>query len=214
MAGNNTVWVRYLPVAPLPAHWVDLLSADEQARIAALRHPLDRRSHMAAHALKRLVLGERLGVPPAGLGFRTGMRGKPELDGPAAIQFNLSHTRTLVCVAVARGRKVGIDVERITPGLIDADMEAEMFTPAERARLDGLAEPARLRAAVAQWTLKEAALKALGRGLDDGLGAFELDPAVWQTHQAVIEEGHVLSVAVLGGGVVFDVRQQEVFFEK
>lgn len=100
----------------LDAPDVDLgpLSADERARAARFLRDEPRRRWQAGRGALRTVLGGYLGIAPAAVELRLGHRGKPALADPdASLRFNLSHSDELALIALARGREVGIDVERI-----------------------------------------------------------------------------------------------------
>lgn len=67
----------------------------------------------AAQKALREILGRYLGMPADELRFEAGQYGKPRLAAPAGnVEFNLSHSRSLALVAVAR-HEVGVDVEWI-----------------------------------------------------------------------------------------------------
>jgi len=100
----------------LDAPDVDLspLSADERARAARFLRDDPRRRWQAGRAALRTVLGGYLGIAPAAVELELGHRGKPALADPeASLRFNLSHSGELALIALARGREVGVDVERI-----------------------------------------------------------------------------------------------------
>ena len=85
-----------------------LLSEEERERAGALLRPADRRAFTVAHALLRTALSRRRpDVPPSAWTFRTGPAGKPELDGPAVLRFNLTHADGLVACAVAGEAEIG-----------------------------------------------------------------------------------------------------------
>ena len=179
------VEVRWLAVDDRPLHelavFLSLLDAAEQARAARFHAEHDRRSYILAHALTRLLLSSRLNLRPQALRFQTGRYGKPQIaaDGEAAmLRFNLSHTRGMVAVALAQGRDVGIDVERVENGRLSLDLAVKTFAPAEAEYLSSLPVEAQTEAALTLWTLKEAYIKATGLGLSCPLEAFAftLDP--------------------------------------
>ncbi|MGB7437819.1 MAG: hypothetical protein WBW49_20565, partial [Candidatus Acidiferrum sp.] len=65
-----------------------------------------------------------------------GPNGKPALSRKTDSldsRFNLSHSHGLAMLAVALGREVGIDVERIRPGIADEGIKANIFTPHQQA---------------------------------------------------------------------------------
>ena len=152
-----------------------LLSRDERARADRFHFPRHRDLFIAGRGLLRQLLGRYLGLPPQSLRFAYGPQGKPALrpEGGGPLHFSLSHSGGQALYAVARDAPVGIDLERIRPGL-DFDGIARRFLPAEAIR--ALAEaPASRKAAVffASWTRMESLAKAAGTGLGDLPGAGE-----------------------------------------
>jgi 4'-phosphopantetheinyl transferase len=160
------VWRASL-AAPSPA-LAATLSADERARADRFRFPDDRARFVAARGIVRTLLGRYLGRAPADLRFTYGGHGKPALaepDAASGLRFNLSHAEDVALVAVARGREVGVDIERVRP-LPDLDaVAAVMFSLAERALLAAAPPDRRHDLFFKIWTHKEAYLKALGSGV-------------------------------------------------
>lgn len=157
-----------------------VLSPSERGRLPCFRFEADRLGYLAAHGLVRYALSARVpSVAPEAWAFRTGTRGRPEVDLPAAhrpLRFNLSHTHGAVACVVA-DLPCGIDVER-ADAAADVDLLAGgVLTAAERHRLDGLTDPARRTAFFRHWTLKEAYAKARGDGVVLPLDACEFDPS-------------------------------------
>ncbi len=113
-----------------------------------------------------------------GLRFEYGPRGKPALGGDdaggSALTFNLSHSHGLAVYAVARGRQVGLDVERIRPGIKHELLAVRFFSPREAAALLAMPDRLRLRAFYACWTRKEAFIKARGEGFALSLRRFSV----------------------------------------
>ncbi len=64
------------------ADLLPLLDDGERERADGLLYPASRRQFIAAHGAFRVILGRRLGVPPASLRWQRGPHGKPELVGP------------------------------------------------------------------------------------------------------------------------------------
>ncbi|MGB9449720.1 MAG: hypothetical protein WBV50_04150, partial [Candidatus Acidiferrum sp.] len=78
----------------------------------------DRNHFVAAHGITRNILSGYLQTSPETLSFSVGPNGKPVLSRKTDsldLRFNLSHSHGLAMLAVALGREVGIDVERIRP---------------------------------------------------------------------------------------------------
>ncbi len=163
-------------VAWLPADaGMASLSAAERERAARLRCDIDRSRFIAAHAMLRELLAARAGEAPGSLRFERGEHGKPALPG-SGLQFSLARSAALAAYAFARGRAVGIDVERVRP-LAEAEAIAARVFPRREYRAYA-ALPARDRTAgfFRGWTRTEALAKALGGGLS--LSAAALDAAL------------------------------------
>jgi 4'-phosphopantetheinyl transferase len=197
---------------------VDALSADERVRASRLRFEADRGRFVASHAALRRILASYLGATPASLAFGEGPQGKPFLDAPAhgqSLHFSLSHSSDLALVAVSRGRRVGVDVERVRP-LEDLDgFVARYLSPREREAFVRIPSAGRLRAFFEIWTLKEAYLKACGDGLLRELDAFDVtvgdapsrllgvrdrpgDEARWALQRVEVGKDFVAALAVEG----------------
>ncbi|WP_298955641.1 4'-phosphopantetheinyl transferase superfamily protein [uncultured Methylobacterium sp.] len=141
------------------------LPPDERARIARYRQPQDRFEREAAHGLLRHLAAPLLGREPADLVLARDGRGRPFLPEAGDLDLNLSHGGGWVAVALARGGRVGIDVEGATRP-VDWDALARHFLhPDELAVFRALPAPRRPGHALDLWTLKEACLKASGEGL-------------------------------------------------
>ncbi len=158
------------------APWAAVLDAAERARAARFAFAHSRVAFIAAHALTRAALAQATGAPPAAFGFAVAEHGKPQarLDGRSAgLAFNLSHTDGLVGVALTAspGLALGFDLE---PLARRAPMEvaARFFTAIEVGWLDGLPEAGRAEGFFRLWTLKEAFIKATGKGLTQDLSSF------------------------------------------
>ena len=152
-----------------------LLDAEEQRRAAAHLRASDRRRFIVAHAAARSILGARLGVPPDTIRWRIGPHGKPSVAGAAGapggrVEVNLSHSGSLCAVAVSTGRPVGVDVQRLCPGMDVAAMARRYYTAAEVAFVLTPAAPAaRSHRFIRLWARKEALVKAAGGRLLRGM---------------------------------------------
>jgi phosphopantetheinyl transferase len=93
----------------------------------------------------------------------------------AALHLNLSHGSGHLAAALA-SVPVGVDVERVRPRAV-AGEAARLFTPTEAVWLAALPESGRLTAFYRLWTLKEAACKAAGLTVWDGLRHARFDLA-------------------------------------
>ncbi len=152
------------------------LCAEERQRAARFRFARHRDRFVAARGQLREILAGYEDVEPAALRFAYGAHGKPRLAG-GSVRFNLSHSDGEALLAVAAGRDVGIDLERVRP---DADCTAvarRFFSRAEATALLALPPAARAAAFFAVWTRKEAFVKARGDGLAVPLADFDVSIA-------------------------------------
>jgi 4'-phosphopantetheinyl transferase len=165
------------------------LSPDELEYAGRFRRGRDRRRFLFARGVLRSILARYLGRAPAELSFRYSRAGKPGLERDV-VHFNLSHAGDLVVCAVTRAHHVGVDVERVRPGL-DALMRW-LCGPAERRR-----------EFFRGWTRLEALAKARGavpaldqpsfRALLDGYRGRH-----WWLRDFVPADGYVAAVASRG----------------
>lgn len=143
----------------------------EQARYRAFTHAARRESFLAGRVLLVAALARSLGrVEPAAL--RTADSGGVRYEA-APVHVNLSHSGKLAAAAVS-SRPVGVDLERLRPRP-SVQQATRVFTTAEGARVDALPEAERLEAFYILWTLKEAACKAAGLSLWEGLRGARFD---------------------------------------
>lgn len=192
------VWAL-APSAPALLSGLGLLDETERQRAARKLDPTDRESFEAAHVLLRLALSSVASVEAAAWRFLADAHGRPWLAPPhdrLGLAFNLSHARGLVAVAVARGRRVGVDAEDVSRPFEDA-LARDCFTVDELRSM-------RVEDRVAHFSLKEAYAKARGLGLAIGLRTFAVslqparlvpDDAGWQLATWRVAPGHVVSLA-------------------
>lgn len=159
-------------VAPAEAALLPRLHPAEQARYHGFSHAARRRNWLAGRALMLAALERVCGRADAAA-LRTAESGGVRY-GDGAWHLNLSHSRDLVGVALAE-LPVGLDIEWPRPRLV-VDTAERVYAPEEARELAALTPEERQDAFYAFWTLKEAASKALGLQLWQGLrhARFEL----------------------------------------
>ncbi len=171
--------------APVAAHrralrrFEEIVSTAERDRAELLRSESARADYIVIRGLVRTVLAGYLGVPPEEVALCRDGNGKPAIAGPLRLQnlhFNLAHSGGRVVCAVARRRKVGIDLERITTDFPLQTIAERFYSDDEVAGIQRLPSPDRGEAFFTLWTLKEAYLKATGEGLQ-GLDRIDLSRA-------------------------------------
>lgn len=146
----------------------ELLDAGERRRAGALRDVGAHRRFVTAHAMLRVLVGQRLDVDPRLLTFTPrGDYGKPELVyRPHRVHVNLASAGDRVVCAVTEHGPVGVDVESHSV-IADANRFGELdrilLTSAERRLLADTGD--RVGSLTRWWVRKEAVLKASGEGL-------------------------------------------------
>jgi 4'-phosphopantetheinyl transferase len=166
--------------ATLNAPAFAVLDDDERTHAARFLRREDALRHAAARAALREALGKRLGMPASALRFERDGLGRPRLaklgkvTTDTEIDFNLSHSGRFALIAIATGRRVGIDIEACRPTFDWRALSESVFSPSERAYVASLPESLRRSAFYDVWTAKEAFLKALGIGLAGGMLRFSV----------------------------------------
>jgi 4'-phosphopantetheinyl transferase len=189
-----------------------LLSAEERDEAARFRFAANQLEYVAAHGLLRLVLSGLCAVPAQDLAFARTAFGKSFLADKQGPYFSISHCTGMVVCAISREWELGVDVEPLDRRA-PLDLADRYFCEAERAALLALPQARRASRFFELWTLKEAVVKATGRGLSQGLQSFAigfdplgvtvLDPhdgaqAPWRLHQRELCGAYVLGLAWRG----------------
>jgi 4'-phosphopantetheinyl transferase len=194
--------------------FTNLVSADEHARANRFHFMCDRRRFLAARGILREILAHYTGTPANGIVFRYGKFGKPALADPSSVSFNLSHSADIALCAITSSCPVGVDIERVRPGIDLAGIATRFFSPAENAALWTLPTGHQCQAFFDCWTRKESYIKALGDGLSIPLDRFDVshapgvparliadraDPSAserWTIRQLKVGKGYAAAVAV------------------
>lgn len=90
------------------------------------------------------------------------------------LNFNLSHSRGFMLLAVTRGRDVGVDIELIDREFATADVAERFFSRREILSLRSQPDHLQTEAFFNCWTRKEAYIKARGEGLTLPLDQFDV----------------------------------------
>lgn len=121
--------------------------------------------------------------------------------------LSLSHADGHTVAAAHLTLRVGIDIERLRP--LPAEYARYFLTPEEQNALSGWDDPA--SATLAAWVVKEAVLKARGRGLRDPPSSVRIrslaERGVLLANPEVVagcwrEEDRVVAVACIGAGAL------------
>ncbi|XP_010425048.1 PREDICTED: uncharacterized protein LOC104710185 isoform X2 [Camelina sativa] len=158
-------------------HYSQLLSPPENDKVLQMRGDKLQKNALLARTLVRTTIARyqtNNGVDPQTLMFKKNMYGKPEVDrqnykncSDPPLHFNISHTDSLVACGVTVHVPVGIDLEDK-----DRKIKHDVLTLAERfystdevTFLSTIPDPeVQRKEFIKLWTLKEAYVKALGKG--------------------------------------------------
>lgn len=206
----------YAELAALPGSGFEALDEEERARASRYRSLELRNWFVAAHSFLRQVLSQYLDTRPGEIRFRHLPQGKPELAENRHIRFNLSHTRDIAVVVVARDREVGVDVEDLRDNLDMLGLARRYFSPVEAQWVESAPPEMRAEAFLTCWTGKEAYVKGRGDGLSFRLDGFQVLPRAgsdvlelqvygdprescrWRIERLPLPPGHLAALAMEG----------------
>jgi 4'-phosphopantetheinyl transferase len=159
----------------------EVLQTDERLRADRFHFRRDREHFTVARGVLRQILGGYLGSAPEQIRFAYNQYGKPALAGAAAdddsLSFNVSHSKGIALYAIAKGRRVGLDIEHLREDFDTVALAERFFSRSEVTTLSELPAGQQTVAFFNCWTRKEAYIKALGEGLSHPLDRFSVSLA-------------------------------------
>ncbi|KAG7635669.1 4'-phosphopantetheinyl transferase domain superfamily [Arabidopsis thaliana x Arabidopsis arenosa] len=158
-------------------HYSQILSPSENDKVLQMRGNKLQKNALLARTLVRTTIARYQTnnvVDPRTLIFKKNMYGKPEVDWQSykncdspPLHFNISHTDSLISCGVTVHVPVGIDLEEMERKIKhDVLALAERFYSADEVKfLSAIPDPeVQRKEFIKLWTLKEAYVKALGKG--------------------------------------------------
>ncbi len=158
-----------------------VLSGQEMQRYRAYYFDHHREAYLQSHGFLRWVLAQYLPCSPELLEFDVGANGKPSLkpvgkENIIPLQFNLSHSKKGVLVGVSGGDcMLGVDTESHEAARDVMAIAQRQFAEVEFNYLQALPQSRLIQGFYSFWTLKEAYVKAQGKGLLMPLDRFFFD---------------------------------------
>jgi len=140
------------------------LPADERKRAESMS-PIAARRFVAARGILRKLLSGFTGIAPTKIEFSYGASGKPMLSDHHEIHFNISHSAQLGLFAFSPDRPVGVDVENDRPVRRLLDVAQRFMSDEELRALAGTDAGERNASFLRSWVIREARLKAEGKGI-------------------------------------------------
>ena len=149
------------------------LSKKEENAYRAFLLEKHKQQYLTSHFLMRGILARYLSVKPQDVEFEYNDYGKPSVRGDKklnCLEFNLSHTEGLSILGVTQNHSLGIDLEKIDLWREGLDQMVESYFAGDEIDVYNTL-PASEKAPYFYrlWTIKEAFMKAQGKGLSLGL---------------------------------------------
>lgn len=157
------------------------LPVDEWKRAESYRQETTRRQFITGRILIRRALGFLLKTAPQEVPLEISEFGKPVLasKGRNAFHFSIAHTQNHVFVAIAANQEIGVDLEHLRCPTRAQGVVEKFFTPNEKACLMQAQGEEKRWLFTRIWALKEALVKAEGRGLFQSAMAKTTDTTVF-----------------------------------
>ena len=172
--GMRLFWTPVRQLSPDEVDKIHTICSDEERqRYRQYRHEPSRQCFLVTRQLVRQTLSRLGSRQPQKWAFSTGPHGRPYLNNPTSelegMDFNIAHSDRAVVLVVSSSGRVGVDLEP-EDRRVDHDLVAsQFFHPSERRALKKLDGARRRRRFLELWVLKEAWMKADGRGIGAGL---------------------------------------------
>ncbi|EHJ53231.1 4'-phosphopantetheinyl transferase family protein [Streptococcus macacae] len=151
--------------------FLNVVEEDYQKKIQAYRFWEDRKRSLLGQLLARYAIMQALSVDNNAIKILQNRYGKPYLKGYDNIQYNISHSGVWVVCAVSPFN-IGIDVQEHKGA--KSELASHFFSPQEKEFLFSLQKDAQKTTFYDMWSLKEAYIKAIGKGLFQPLDEFSV----------------------------------------
>lgn len=148
------------------------LTARELQRYERLQFEEHRHQLLASRLFTRTILSRYCAeVKKESWHFSINKHGRPDIDALASgvpdvkLSFNLSHSRGMAAIALSAAGDVGVDIEECQRPRRVEKIFQRYFSKQEQQDLQNKTSAAQLSYFYQLWTLKEAYIKACGKGL-------------------------------------------------
>lgn len=198
--------------------YLSILSPDEYTRYKKYYFEANRHQYLVSRALLRSVLSIYYNhIAPETWIFSRDFYGKPSIANrnvDRLLQFNLSYTSGMVVLAVTSGCSIGVDIEAIKEDANVLSLAERYFRQSEVNLIKSSINVQQYERFYELWTLKEAYIKAKGKGLSIPLDSFsfsfsrnndvaiefdrsvEDDPSLWRLWQLMPGKAYRVAVAL------------------
>lgn len=191
MTEEVQVWVASLDVTDQRYDALARLLPSEEKKRAESLTPIAARRFVVARGILRTLLSGFTGTSAEQLRFNYGISGKPSLVDREDIHFNISHSAELALFAFSPDRPVGVDVENERPVRRLLDVAQRFMSDDELRTLVNTAPDERDAAFLKAWVVREARLKAEGKGVWSGSEHTKSPPSL--THKLFAPRPHYIA---------------------
>lgn len=146
-----------------------LMTTQKQNRVNRLKNEIDRKRTVAGEMLTRKAISELCNISEEKIKFNVDSYGKPFVVN-LSVEFNISHSGDMVVCAVDDS-PVGIDIEQIRN--VDLNICKHICTEKEMKYIYENDKNSTIRF-FEVWTLKEAYIKKIGKGMQIPLNTFNV----------------------------------------
>lgn len=176
------IYCLHLPIYPelkFLKKYLPLLDSSELKRFNELHYK--KQEFLISRILLKKIIGNYLNIDPSNVQFQANLYGKLYLNEKIKvkiddkIKFSLSHTKHLIICAFALNFEIGVDAELIRADFNNSLIIAEQFfLKKEFEYLFSTSKKNQNKMFFKIWTLKEAYMKAMGKGFSIRLNSFEV----------------------------------------
>lgn len=152
----------------LLSYYSSLLDSEEQTKQQRFHFEKDRHQYLITRSCLKILLSRYCqDVQPQQWQFVKNSYGKPYIANklPTPLFFNLSHTKGKIVIAVSASDCIGVDIEYQKRDAKIDDLAKTVFSPEENDYYNHLPSEEKQPYFFLLWTLKEAFIKALGKGI-------------------------------------------------
>lgn len=195
--GEIHIWqIQWEKLEPFWREYQFVMSSHEVEKAGNFHFFEDRMRYMAGKITVKLLLMQYLAEEKVViLNRRFGKPYHREVPGKQSVEFNLSHSGSMVLVAFGRGVDVGTDVQEIAECPDYMEIAKNFYTATES---DDVMKDKGLETFFEYWSAKEAYLKAVGIGLGRGMDFFSVRGGVIKENGIEKQDWSLISVRIEG----------------
>ena len=151
------------------------LPEEERTRASRFLFEKDRRVFAVTRWSLRRILSKVIGQDMASIKLSVDALGRPYVEGRPDLDFNISHSGQLSVISLSRESRIGVDVEIVVAKENLLEIAKRVFSPEEVGFIqESYSKTERMILFYRLWTLKEALIKADGRGFSLKTTSFSL----------------------------------------